>query len=353
MNTQFDVKENVKQYYGEELQNTQDLKTSACCTVESLPQYVKEILPLIHDEIQSKYYGCGTTFPADLDGLKILDIGCGTGRDSYIMSKLAGKNGFVYGIDMTEGQINVANEYVEYQAKKLGYEKPNTNFIHDDMENIDKHFEIESLDLVTSNCVINLAENKAKIIQKIYDLLKFGGVFYFSDIYADRRLPENVRQNHILYGECLGGALYQKDFIRIARKSGFSDPRIVSHREIEITEPEIKELVGNAKFYSTTYRLWKIDGMEDACEDYGHSATYLGGHPENESRLQLDSEHLFEKNRPKRICGNTALMLSKTRLLKYFQLSGNFNEHFGLFEDCGTAVFRNSSNPISSTDCGC
>jgi arsenite methyltransferase len=353
VNNQFDVKENVKQYYGEELQNTQDLKTSACCTIKSMPQYVKNILPMIQDEIQNKYYGCGTAFPADLEYLKILDVGCGTGRDSYIMSKLVGKDGFVSGIDMTEGQIMVANKYIEHQSEKFRYEKPNTKFIHDDMENLDKHFEPESLDMVTSNCVINLAENKPEIIRKIYDILKLGGEFYFSDVYVDRRLPEDVRQNHVLYGECLGGALYQKDFNRIARKSGFADPRIVSHREIEITEPEIKELVGNAKFYSTTYRLWKIEGIEDACEDYGHVATYLGRHPENDFSFQLDEEHIFEKNRPERICGNTALMISKTRLSKYFQVTENFDEHFGLFEDCGTAVFRNKSVSSSSSDCGC
>jgi ubiquinone/menaquinone biosynthesis C-methylase UbiE len=353
VNNLFDVKENVKEYYGEALQNTQDLKTSACCTLDSSPQYVKDTLPLIHEEIQNKYYGCGTAFPADLDRLKILDVGCGTGRDSYIMSKIVNKDGFVYGIDMTEGQIIVANKYVEYQTDKFGYNKPNTMFIHDDMENIDKHFEPESLDLVTSNCVINLAENKSKVIQKIFDILKFGGEFYFSDIYVERRLPDHIRQNHILYGECLGGALYQKDFIRITKKSGFVNPRIMSNREIEITEPEIKELIGNAKFYSTTYRLWKIEGIEDLCEDYGHIATYLGGHPENDFIFQLDGEHIFEKNRPERICGNTALMLSQTRLSKYFQISGNFEEHFGLFQDCGTAVFRNSSDSNNTSDCGC
>ena len=93
--------------------------------------------------------------------------------------------------------------------------------------------------------------------------------------------------------------------------------------------------------------------MEDACEDYGHIATYSGGHPENDFSFQLDEEHIFEKNRPERICGNTALMLSKIRLSKYFQITGNFDDHFGLFEDCGTAVFRNSSDSGTASDCGC
>ncbi len=348
----FDVKESVKKYYGEELQNTTDLKTSACCTIESLPKYIKDILPLIHEEIQNKYYGCGTSFPPDIEDLKVLDIGCGTGRDSYIMSKIVGENGFVYGIDMTEGQIIIAEKYIEHQTDKFGYDKPNVKFIHDNMEDLDKHFDPDSLDLVTSNCVINLAENKEEIIHKIFRVLKYGGEFYFSDVYVDRRLPNHVRQNHVLYGECLGGALYQKDFIRIAGKAGFSDPRVVSHREIEITNNDIKNLVGNARFYSTTYRLWKIKGLEDECEDYGHSAIYLGGHPQNGFKFELDNKHIFEKGRPERICGNTALMISKTRLAKYFDVSGNFDEHFGLFEDCGTAVFRNNTNSTSS-DCGC
>ena len=103
--TDFDVKGTVKHYYGSELKSTSDLKTGACCTTDSLPAHVKEVLPYIAEEIKERYYGCGSPVPLVLNGLNVLDIGCGTGRDCYVFSKLIGEEGFVHGIDMTESQI--------------------------------------------------------------------------------------------------------------------------------------------------------------------------------------------------------------------------------------------------------
>jgi radical SAM/Cys-rich protein len=348
----FDVIDSVTQYYGEELKGTSDLKTSACCTLDTIPEHVKSALPYIADEIKAKYYGCGSPIPMFLDNLKILDIGCGTGRDTYIMSKLVGKDGFVYGIDMTESQIEVATRYIQEQSKRFGYTKPNIDFIQDYIENVGNHFTEESLDMVISNCVINLVEDKEHVIGEIHRMLKFGGEFYFSDIYADRRIPDDLRRNHVLYGECLGGALYYKDFERVATKAGFIDPRVVSKRTVDITNKEIMSLVGNITFYSITYRLWKLAGMEDACEDYGHIAVYKGGIPETPFKFQLDSSHVFEKNKPEKVCGNTALMLSETRFKDYFQVTGSFEEHFGEFRDCGKTSESDTKNGTSGT-CGC
>jgi radical SAM/Cys-rich protein len=345
----FDVKESVKQYYGEELKGITDLKTSACCTLDSIPEHVKNTLPFIAEEIKEKFYGCGSPIPLVIDNLKILDIGCGTGRDTYIMSKLVGANGFVYGIDMTENQIEVARRYVQEQSKRFGYTKSNVAFIHDYIENIGNHFPEVSLDIVISNCVMNLVEDKEPVIRKIFRILKPGGEFYFSDIYADRRIPEHLRKNHILYGECLGGALYHKDFETIARRSGFSDPRIISKRTVEITNEEIKHLVGNITFYSITYRLWKLTGLDDNCEDYGHIAVYKGGIPEAPFKFQLDGSHTFEKNRPEKVCGNTALMLSETRFKPYFEIIGSFEEHFGEFRDCGNSAASDTKNDTTGT----
>jgi len=346
----FDARGTVKQYYGTELKSTSDLKAGVCCTIESMPAHVREVMPYIAEEIKEKYYGCGSPFPPVLRGLTVLDLGCGTGRDCYIFSKLVGGSGFVYGIDMTEKQIEVAIKYVAEQTKRFGYERPNVEFIFDYIENLGNHFPEESLDLVVSNCVVNLVEDKESVLRQVYRALKFGGELYFSDIYADRRLPEELRTNPVLYGECLGGALYWKDFERISRKVGFSDPRVVSKRVAGISNEEIKGLVGNVTFYSITYRLWKLGGLEDACEDYGHVAVYRGGIPESPFTFQLDSAHVFELDKPGRVCGNTALMLSKTRFRNYFQVTGGFEKHFGEFKDCSSIQDQRSDE---QRDCSC
>ncbi len=333
---EMDYQENAKEYYGEVLSSSSDLKTSACCTIDMIPTRIKDALPYIMDEIKDKYYGCGSPMPEVLHGAKILDLGCGSGRDVYILSKLTGQEGFVYGIDMTKNQIDVAKKYQDEQTRRFEYKKNNTSFIHDYIENIDKHFKSNSLDIVTSNCVINLLKDKKAILKKVHTLLKEGGEFYFSDVYSNRRLGEELKTNKLLHGECLGGALYVNDFITYAIQAGFVEPRLVSSKEIEILDPNIKELLGNVKFYSLTYRLWKIENLDSVCEDYGQSIIYKGGIEYCKAEFLLDANHLFEINRPEHVCKNTADMLMKTRYKKYFELQGNSNTHFGEFKACAT-----------------
>ncbi len=343
-NPQYDT---VKKYYGKVVQKTSDLKTDACCTADALPVHIKKVLPLIENEIKSKYYGCGSPVPLCIEGLKILDLGCGTGRDCYVMSKLVGPKGFIYGIDMTENQIAVARKYVDKQTEAFGYSKPNTKFIYEYIENLSKHFEKESLDVVTSNCVINLAEDKEIILQKVYEALKFGGEMYFSDVYADRRVPNSITRDPVLRGECLGGALYYRDFERIAKKAGFADPRIVTRKLINIHNPKIKDMVGNIQFYSITYRIWKLMDLEDAFEDYGHIAVYNGQMPESPFIFELDEGQVFYKNKPERVCGNTAIMLFGTRFKQYFQIMGSFEEHFGAFRSQSPVETKEANNSSS------
>jgi ubiquinone/menaquinone biosynthesis C-methylase UbiE len=341
----------VIEYYGEVLKTTSDLKTDACCTSETFPTRVTRILPLINDEIKNKYYGCGSPVPLCIEGLNILDLGCGTGRDCYVMSMLAGPAGFVHGIDMTDNQIAVAKKYIPEQTALFGYSRPNVSFVLDYIENLHKHFEKESLDLVTSNCVINLTEDKEVVLRRVYEVLKFGGEMFFADIYADRRVPEQISRDPVLRGECLGGALYYKDFERIARKTGFADPRVFSKRIVRINNEEIQDLIGNINFWSITYRLWKIEDLEDGCEDYGHTAVYAAPMPESPFKFQLDNGHVFHKNRPERVCGNTALMLTQTRFKQYFQVTGSFKEHFGAFEPCANTVPHTKTHTGASGCC--
>ena len=156
----------------------------------------------------------------------------------------------------------------------------------------------------------------------------------------------------MLHGECLGGALYDGDFTRMARRVGFADPRLVSCRIVDL-EPDVAALVGNAVFTSRTYRLWKIAGLEDACEDFGHVAIYNGGHPQGADCYTLDQEHVFEKGRPERVCGNTVKMLADTRLAQYFTIHGEFGTHHGLFSGCGTEAYNRLDPAAGDSGCGC
>jgi len=169
------ISENVKDYYGNVLTNTSDLKTSACCTSESLPSHHKEILANIDDEIMTTFYGCGSPIPEAVEGRTILDLGCGTGRDVYLASKLAGPNGFVIGIDMTDEQLDVARRHVHSQMDRFGFKEPNVDFRKGYIEDLAlAGIEDQSIDVVISNCVINLSPEKRAVFKEIFRVLKPG-----------------------------------------------------------------------------------------------------------------------------------------------------------------------------------
>src|SRR5690349_20370207 len=95
----------IKHYYGQFLTSSQDLKTSACCTADVLPVHLRTIARELHPEVLERFYGCGSPLPAELEGRTVLDLGCGTGRDCFMLSKLVGPGGRVIGIDMTAEQL--------------------------------------------------------------------------------------------------------------------------------------------------------------------------------------------------------------------------------------------------------
>jgi SAM-dependent methyltransferase len=345
----------VKEYYGKIITKTEDLKTCACVPSAAPNSTIRDILKLIPNEIKSKFYGCGNPIPLGIQGLHILDLGSGSGRDDYIAAKLVGPEGSVTGIDMTDEQLEVANRYVEeYCCKTLGYTKPNLKFVKGYIEFLEEAgIPKQSMDMVISNCVVNLSPNKKQVLQSVYNVLKQGGEFYFSDVYCDRRLPQAVRDDPILYGECLGGALYINDFLALCKQIGFADPRIVSQSNIDIGDEQLQDLIGEARFSSITFRLFKLDNLEPNCEDYGQVAVYKGTIPGYKSKYMLDDHHIFETGKPALVCGNTASMLSETWLKKYFTVTGDRSVHFGVFP-CGDAnnTKSNNSTPCCSEEGG-
>jgi ubiquinone/menaquinone biosynthesis C-methylase UbiE len=326
--------EAVRNYYGRVLKSTQDLQTSACCTAEKLPPHLAEVEALIHDEVKDKFYGCGSPLPHALDGATALDLGCGSGRDTYLLSKLVGERGQVIGIDMTPEQLSVADQHRDHHRQKFGYTKSNVRLVAGYIEDLaGADIATNSVDLVVSNCVVNLSPDKRRVFSEIFRVLKPGGELYFSDVFAGRRVPAPLKEDPLLLGECLGGALYIEDFRRIMREVGCLDYRVMSKRRLSLDNPEIERKAGMINFYSVTVRAFKLD-LEDLCEDYGQVATYLGTIPESPHQFLLDDHHLFKTGLPMLVCGNSAAMVQDTRYGKHFRVTGDRSTHFGPF-DCG------------------
>jgi ubiquinone/menaquinone biosynthesis C-methylase UbiE len=343
--------EEIKDYYGKQLQGTDSLKNSTCCA-ESPPAEVRSILPYIADEIKNKFYGCGSPLPPLLRGMTVLDLGCGTGRDVYIASKLVGESGRVIGVDMTKEQIEVAIKYQDEQRESFGYDQSNVIFHQgyiEDLKNIG--IEDNSVDVVISNCVINLSPNKEQVFREIYRVLKPGGELYFSDVFADRRIPLELTNDPVLRGECLSGAMYTEDFRRLMTAVGWADFRYTNIRKVDLSNENIKRKIGFVNFTSRTVRAFKLNDLEDICEDYGQVAFYNGRIPGHTHFFDLDDHHRFFTDKPMLVCGNTSSMISNTRYAKVFSVTDRTG-HFGIFGGCGEST---TEVPQAASSCasGC
>ncbi|MCV2890598.1 methyltransferase domain-containing protein [Ruegeria aquimaris] len=328
--------EAVQTYYGEVLKGTSDLQTDACCTAAEMPAHLKPVLAKVHDEVMARYYGCGLIAPLALEGARILDLGCGAGRDVYALSALVGPQGAVVGVDMTSAQLDVARAHRAYHAEVFGYDAPNTEFHLGFIEMLDElPLEPGSFDIIVSNCVLNLATDKAAVLRGAQRLLKPGGEMYFSDVYADRRIPAELAEDEVLYGECLSGALYWNDFLTLARQAGFGDPRMVESRALNVGNPALQDKLGPIRFLSATYRLFNLDGLEPACEDYGQAVIYKGTVPNAPHAFVLDDHHVIETGKVFPVCGNTWRILAETRFAPHFEFIGDFSTHYGIFAGCG------------------
>ena len=347
------VIEVVKEYYGKKLQSNKDLLSGACCSIDKPPTEILNVLPLIADEILSKFYGCGSPLPPLLEGMTVLDLGCGTGRDVYVASKLVGETGCAIGVDMTTEQIETAKKYQDEQRKRFGFESSNVKFVQGYIEDL-KPLGIEdnSIDVVISNCVINLSPAKEMVFKEIYRVLKPGGELFFADVFSDRRIPETLANDPVLRGECLSGTLYTEDFRRIMAVCGWADFRYTDIRNLDLGVGEIGDKLGFAGFSSRTVRAFKLSDLEDACEDYGQIAYYNGrisGYPHF---FDLDGHHRFFTGKPMLVCGNTASMLTNTRYKKAFKVLGDRSMHFGVFGGALKAgQTRDESETCESISC--
>lgn len=323
------VAQSVRDYYGKVLASSADLKTTACCTDVAPPPHIAAALAEVHDEVMERFYGCGSPIPPALEGATVLDLGSGSGRDVYVLSQLVGPTGRVIGVDMTEEQLAVARRHQDWHAERFGH--ANTDFRHGYIEDLaGAGIPDASVDVVVSNCVVNLSPDKPRVLSEIFRVLKPGGELYFSDIFSDRRLPASLLDDPVLVGECLAGALYTEDFRRALERVGCPDARTLAASPVTISDPDIEVKIGFATFTSRTIRAFKLP-LEDRCEDYGQVAVYHGTIAEHPHAFDLDDHHRLHTGKPALVCGNTADMLAATRYAAHFTVTGDKSQHFGLF----------------------
>lgn len=192
--------------------------------------------------------GCGNpTALADLKkGETVMDLGAGAGIDVFLAANKVGPDGHVIGVDMTEEMVEKAN-----QAAKLN-RYTNVEFRVGEIENLP--VEDSSIDVIISNCVINLSPDKLRTYQEAYRVLKPGGRILISDLVTEGELPEEIRNNFDAWAGCVGGALEKNEYIQTIRKAGFSDVQVLSQNTFH--EPGLDEtLVG--KITSVRVKAYK------------------------------------------------------------------------------------------------
>ncbi len=206
--------------------------------------YNPEDLEHIPDEVLAVSYGCGN--PAALADIKegetIVDLGSGGGIDCFIAAKKLGRKGKVIGIDMTDEMLETARANAKKVGEALGFH--NIEFRQGNI--MELPVDDNSVDLVISNCVINLTEDKTKVLDEIFRILKPGGRFIISDIVSDKPVPGYMKRDKELWSACISGALTDKRFKEAAENAGFPN--------VQLTKNYLYKKVEYINFYSVTLK---------------------------------------------------------------------------------------------------
>lgn len=220
-----DVKEIVQQKYGEAARRVTSGETSACCgasaccgtnedpiTKDLYDESEKSVLP---DTAVKASLGCGnpTALVELRPGDTVLDLGSGGGADVLLSARRVGPTGKAYGLDMTDDMLALARE----NQKKAGIE--NVEFMKGEIENIP--LPDNSVDVIISNCVINLSADKDQVIREAFRVLKPGGRFAVSDVVVRGDVPHEIRKSMLLWVGCIAGALRDYDYAAKLAKAGF------------------------------------------------------------------------------------------------------------------------------------
>ncbi len=279
----------VSDFYGD----AADVPQPALCCPDIYPASDSAHIP---QEVMDISYGCGSPIGlADVSaGETMVDLGSGGGIDCFIAAKKVGKTGKVVGIDMTDQMLREANEAKTKVTANLGFE--NVRFKKGYLEDIP--LPDQFADLITSNCVINLSPDKKQVFVEIWRVLKNFGRIVVSDTISEKPVPEGMRANPRLWGECVSGALTEAEYIAKMEQAGFYG--------LSILKRSLWKEVEGYRFFSVVIRGYKFE-KQAGCRYIGQEATYLGP-----MQAVIDEEgHLFPRDQAISVCTDTAQKLQK------------------------------------------
>ena len=290
--------EKVQEFYGEAMDEPQ---AELCCPTSYDPTDTDHI----PREVLDRFYGCGSpmSIAGVSEGETVVDLGSGAGIDCFIAAKKVGADGKVIGVDMTAQSLEQARLHNKLVTENLGFDV--CEFREGFMEEVP--VDDNEVDLITSNCVINLSPDKKKVFAEMWRILKDHGRIVISDIVSEVEVPPYLQVNPVLWGECLSGALTERDFVSMLEEAGFYG--------LTTLKKTYWKSVEGYKFFSVTVSGFKFEKKE-GCVFVGQKAIYQGPF-----KSIMDEEgHFFPRGEAVEICTDTAQKLQNLPYKGSFQI---------------------------------
>ncbi|KAL8564700.1 hypothetical protein ACOMHN_004193 [Nucella lapillus] len=309
------------------------------CNYEQLTQQQGTCFDQLSEDIKKRYYGSGLNIPENLQGKRVLDVGCGSGSFVFILSKLVGPTGYVVGFDITEGLIETAKSQTDYHCKQWGYDKPNFEFRVLNAEKLgEAGFKDEEFDIIVSNGVFCVVPDKESVFKAAYKLLKTGGQFYLNDVYADKAAPEENRYDKTLWSMGTAGAMVWNTFAPMVGSAGFSTPHLTCAAPINITSPKYIQMLDHARYTCAGWRLFKLDPK--ATKQGSTLVTYKGGITDYPDDFPWDVDLTFKRGVGVEVDAELSTLLSSIYL----------SDCFSFQPATGTPRTHRNQNPFQLMD---
>ncbi|MDF1516486.1 MAG: arsenite methyltransferase [Lutibacter sp.] len=213
----------------------------SCCAPEQSTSFLNDNYENVEGYQEIADYGLGCGLPTEIADIKngnsVLDLGSGAGNDVFIARNQVGETGKVIGIDFTEAMVEKANE----NKSKLGFQ--NVEFILGDIEELP--VASQTIDVVISNCVMNLVPDKNKAYQEVFRVLKSGGHFSISDVVLNADLPKGILDAAEMYAGCVSGALEKTEYLTVIENAGFQNLEIRKEHEINLPDGLLLQFISN------------------------------------------------------------------------------------------------------------